>query len=254
VAGLEGSWLLVGASIREPLTTAKVPILKESKGLSLQSKSAGNSGEPPKIQQIERLEGKRRRKPEAAPKYLTESELEALLKVIKDPRDRAMFTVAYWRGLRASEVGMLQMSDYSVIDGRPPIAKLSVHRLKGSRSGEYRLQAPEEAAMRTWIRKRGVGPGPLFCSRNHRPISRRRLDELMKRYAAIAGIPADKRHMHALKHSCCTHRLAELGDVMAVQDWVGHADLRSTLGYTKFTKRDQAADQVAKKLGAKRKI
>jgi hypothetical protein len=41
-------------------------------------------------------------------KLFTEAELRRLLKVISKPRDRAMFLVCDWRGLRASEVGRLQ--------------------------------------------------------------------------------------------------------------------------------------------------
>ena len=43
-------------------------------------------------------------------KYLTEEELKAFLGVIKSVRDRAISTVMYWRGLRRSEVGTLQLS------------------------------------------------------------------------------------------------------------------------------------------------
>jgi integrase len=40
-------------------------------------------------------------------KYLTEEELKRFFAVIKNVRDRALFTVAYWRGLRASEIGSI---------------------------------------------------------------------------------------------------------------------------------------------------
>ena len=53
------------------------------------------------------------------PKYLTIAEIEALFAVIDDNRDRAIFRVAYLRGLRASEIGLLHLSDY-----RPDVGKL----------------------------------------------------------------------------------------------------------------------------------
>ncbi len=58
-------------------------------------------------------------------KYLTEQELAQLLKVIASPRDKAIFTVAYYRGLRASEVGKLPYSAFDQKSGR-----LYVKRLK----------------------------------------------------------------------------------------------------------------------------
>jgi integrase len=43
--------------------------------------------------------------------FLTQDELWQLFKVIKSKRDRAIFLVAYWHGLRASEIGLLQRAD-----------------------------------------------------------------------------------------------------------------------------------------------
>src|SRR5437899_3345064 len=45
-------------------------------------------------------------------KFLTEDELARLFSVIHSIRDRAIFQLAYRAGLRASEVGLLQMRDY----------------------------------------------------------------------------------------------------------------------------------------------
>src|SRR5262249_41947080 len=159
--------------------------------------------------------------------------------------DRAIFRIVYHRGLRASEVGLLTYADFQLSEGRSPIASLHVHRLKGSISSAYTLCAEETSALRAWIRVRGTAPGPLFCSRNHRAISSRRLDELMKGYCAAAGIPSEKAHMHSLKHSCGTH-VAELlnGDAQAVQDHLGHKDIRSTQIYMAFARREGVAAKL----------
>ena len=96
-------------------------------------------------------------KREPPPQHLTTRETEALFRAITDPRDRAIFQVAYHRGLRASEVGRLDLADYRAVHGR-----LFVHRLKGSISNEYLLTAAEQTALRAWLRVRGLVPGPLF--------------------------------------------------------------------------------------------
>ncbi len=81
-----------------------------------------------------------------APKYLTEEELQSLFAVIKDPRDRAMFTLGFWRGLRASEVGVLRLENW-----HPKTGRLFVRRLKGSVSQDYRVTPEEERALRAWL-------------------------------------------------------------------------------------------------------
>jgi integrase len=44
-------------------------------------------------------------------KFLTTDELKRLFSTIKDKRDRALFLLAYRHGLRASEVGLLHITD-----------------------------------------------------------------------------------------------------------------------------------------------
>jgi len=173
-------------------------------------------------------------------KYLTEHELKALLKSIKKPRDLAIFTISYWRGLRASEVGKLTISSFDAKAGR-----LHVRRLKRSLEGSFLLGPPELSAMRAWLKIRGTAPGPLFPSREKRGISRRMLDVLMRKYGELAGIPPHLRHFHTLKHSIGTHLLGKLG-IQEVQDWLGHRDIKSTMVYAAF--RNQQRDAAARRV------
>lgn len=165
--------------------------------------------------------------------YLQMEEVESLFRVITDKRDRCIFTLTYYKGLRAHEVGLLQLSDFRARDGY-----LFIHRGKGSISRHYALVKKELIALRAWLKQRGNTPGPLFPSRQGKKgITRGRLDQLMKTYCQLAGIPREKAHMHALKHSCGTH-LRERGETAEViQDWLGHRDPKSTEIYMHFSRR-----------------
>jgi integrase len=191
---------------------------------------------------IERLKRQRR----TLPKYLNSQEKDALFRVIVDTRDRAIFRLAYHHGLRASEVGMIQMKDWrrgTSLD----MDRLFLRRLKGSIGGETIIVNAAATALRAWLRIRGSSPGPIFHSRNHRPISRRRLDELMKHYCGLAGIPVEKSHFHALKHTCGTLLLSEQHEsIVDVQKHLGHADIRNTMIYAQLT--DEANRERAERL------
>jgi type 1 fimbriae regulatory protein FimB len=163
-------------------------------------------------------------------KFLTLDELKRLLAVIVDKRDKALFLLAYRHGLRASEVGLLHVSD---IDFKK--LRIMVHRLKGSIPGEHALQPDEARLLKAWLKARNSDSPILFPSREGSPINRRTLDWLMKRYAQQANLPHDKRHFHTLKHSIATHLLAATDDVRFVQDWVGHANIQNTILYTHLT-------------------
>jgi integrase len=125
------------------------------------------------------------------------------------------------------------MTDFNNRDG-----VLYVRRGKGSISRQHSLCDEELRVLRAWVKERGSAPGPLFPSRQgSKGITRVRLDQLMKEYCRLARIPADKAHMHALKHSCGTH-LAERGEsAAAIQHWLGHRDSSSTEIYLHFSAR-----------------
>ena len=174
-------------------------------------------------------------------KYLTQDELKRLLGVIESKRDLAIFRVAYYHGLRASEIGMLKLDDANLARGR-----IRIDRAKHSQGGEYPMHPSEVKAIKAWLKERKDGIPWLFPSQRGLPISRFTLDKLMKQYGAKAGIPADKRHFHVLKHSIATHMLDAGTDIRSVQDWIGHKNIQNTVVYAQISNR--ARDDLSKKL------
>lgn len=173
----------------------------------------------------------KKRRAHKLPVSLTVPEKDRLFKVIKAPRDRALFGLLFYHGLRASEPGQLVYSDY-----RPGssinLDRLKITRLKGSVSCECALVPAAAQMLRTWVRKRGHLEGPLFPSRQRGPISRFRVFQLMRRYCAAAGIPREKWHPHTLKHSTAIHLLADQREgLVDVQRHLGHRDIKSTMRY-----------------------
>lgn len=174
--------------------------------------------------------------------YLTKEEVERLLAAVSQEsiRDTAIWNVAYWHGLRASEVGMLQFSDWRQETGR-----LFIRRVKGSNSGEYMTEDGVIRALRAWAKVRGTDPGPMFPSqRGGQPISRQRLHNLMREYCDTAGILAPRNHFHVLRHSIAVHMADKGIDVAKIQDWLGHKSITSTMVYVKITShaRNSTAD------------
>jgi len=180
---------------------------------------------------------------EQLPTHLTTAEIARFFSVIESPRDRAIFRVAYHRGLRASELGLLQLSDY-----QEDAQQILVRRLNGSESYEYKIVPIEEQALRKWIEKRGRQPGPLFCSRQHGAITRWRLNQLIKEYCKKAGIAPEKAHMHVLKHSCGVHLSAHNASLVELNHHLGHKSLDSTLRYLKRKSSAPGRDAFARRL------
>jgi type 1 fimbriae regulatory protein FimB len=166
-------------------------------------------------------------------KYLTQEETQRLFAKIRDRRDRALFKLMYDFGLRASEVGKLDLKDLDLARGR-----IWIHRLKGGVSGEYPLFRESLRLLRLYLQQRNNHLYPtLFLSRNKNPVSRLRIDFLFKRYAKKAKLPLDKHHAHALRHSITVHMLDAGQNQEGVKDRLGHKSIKSTDVYAKISSR-----------------
>lgn len=174
-------------------------------------------------------------------KFFTQDELNRLFKAINKSDDKyrtrneAIFKIAYYCALRSSEVGLIGTDDVNLMRN-----EIYCRRLKGSLNNT--LEIIDTDILRTLKRYiREFHPEDiLFPSRNNKPISRKTLDLLMKKYCAAANIKdTSKHHFHTLKHSRAVH-LAELGlDLKELQNWLGHKEISNTMIYFQFTTSQQ---------------
>jgi type 1 fimbriae regulatory protein FimB len=215
-----------------------MPVAAAKKKPAKANKSRATTPKPPERQAT------RARRSETI-KFLTLDETRRLFAAITDKRDKAIFLLAYRHGLRASEIGLLRVSDLDL-----KRLRVMLHRLKGSLSGEHPLQADEARALKAWLKSRDTDSPILFPSRRGLPISRQMLDVLMKGYGEEAAIPKGKRHFHVLKHSIATHLLDAGAELRFVQDWLGHSNIQNTVIYTALvsTSREAKARQYFLKL------
>ncbi|QGW64089.1 site-specific tyrosine recombinase XerD [Lysobacter soli] len=175
--------------------------------------------------------------PRSLPKALAESQIEALLAApdIATPlglRDRAMLELMYAAGLRVSELVNLPATAVNLRQG--------ALRVMGKGSKERLVPLGEEA--QHWLErylaqsrpqlagKRALAP--LFLSANGEAPTRQQYWQLVKKYAAVAGIDPDRISPHGLRHSFATHLLNHGADLRALQMLLGHSSLSTTQIYT----------------------
>ena len=184
---------------------------------------------------------KRKRRKKRQPMYLQPEEVKRFFRIIDSPRDRALFRLMYHAGLRASELGILQLRDYN-----PRTERIFVHRLKGSNSGEHHLCREESRVLHAWLKVRGPWLGTLFPSNRRTGIKRSMIDVLVKQYGEMACIEPKFCHAHIFKHTCATHLFDKGFHVEQVQDWLGHVNIQSTMVYAHTTneRRSQMANEL----------
>lgn len=142
-------------------------------------------------------------------------------------RDRAMAELFYSSGLRLAElVGI----DIGAADLQQSIVRVTG---KGSKTRIVPIGSAACAALRDWLRTRpeAAAGDPLFTSREGRRIAPRTVQTRLKKLAA-ATLGSDALHPHMLRHSFASHLLESSGDLRAVQELLGHADIGTTQIYT----------------------
>lgn len=150
-----------------------------------------------------------------------------------DLRDRAMAEVFYSSGMRLSELVALNLDD---LDVHSAASACEVRVLgKGKKARLVVLGRCALEAVRQWLPVRAAwlqsGERALFVSERGLRISPRTVQARMTHLAQTQGLP-QHLHPHMLRHSFASHMLQNSGDLRAVQEMLGHADISTTQIYT----------------------
>ncbi|NOT15150.1 MAG: tyrosine recombinase XerC [Methylotenera sp.] len=146
-------------------------------------------------------------------------------------RDHAMFELFYSSGLRLSELVNLEINDLDFSDGTVTVTG------KGNKTRIVPLGNQAAKAIQIWLSQRvqlpisSQNPQALFITQQGKKISTRAVQYRFKTWAIKQGINTDM-HPHLLRHSFATHVLQSSGDLRAVQEMLGHANISTTQVYT----------------------
>ncbi|MCB1722898.1 MAG: tyrosine recombinase XerC [Gammaproteobacteria bacterium] len=146
-----------------------------------------------------------------------------------DHRDRAIMELFYSSGLRLSELVALDVGDMRRDDGLLDITG------KGGKSRRVPVGRMANAAIETWLAVRPLLAAPgepaLFVGRRGSRLGARTVEARLRQRAVEQGMPRHV-HPHMLRHSFASHLLESSGDLRAVQELLGHADIGTTQIYT----------------------
>jgi integrase/recombinase XerC len=144
-------------------------------------------------------------------------------------RDRAMLELIYSSGLRLAELISINMGDIDFSD-RVLTVTGKGKKMRSVPVGKHAIQA-----IKNWLKIRqsmvNENEIALFISQRGKRISPRSVQERLKQWAIKQGLPSHV-HPHMLRHSFASHMLESSGDLRAVQELLGHADISTTQVYT----------------------
>lgn len=167
------------------------------------------------------------------PKPLSKEQAKQLVNI--DPtddlavRDHAILELFYSSGLRLSELVNLDIDDIDFNEGTLEVTG------KGNKTRIVPFGEHAQKALQQWLALRSTfaknHDDAVFMSKQGQRISGRAIQYRIKQWSIKQGVNANL-HPHMLRHSFATHVLENSGDLRAVQEMLGHANISTTQVYT----------------------
>lgn len=191
----------------------------------------------------------RAKREQKLPAVLSQEELVRLLSCVRTPHNHAFLFTVYSCGLRLDEALNLEVSD---IDSSRMM--IHVHRGKGAKDRYVPLPESTLVLLRKyWASHRnsrlifpalghGGKGGPLAQT----PMAKTSVQGAMVAARKAAGIRKRGVCIHTLRHSYATHLLESGVNLRAIQRYLGHSNIETTLIYLHLTQKghDDAAQII----------
>ncbi|NOQ93344.1 MAG: tyrosine recombinase XerC [Methylophaga sp.] len=144
-------------------------------------------------------------------------------------RDHAMMELFYSSGLRLAELASLNIRDVDFGDHLVYVTG------KGNKSRVIPIGTQALNALKEWLSKRDelafFEQTALFITQQGCRLGVRSIQKRLSYWGKKQGI-SDKVYPHRLRHAFASHMLEASGDLRAVQELLGHADISTTQIYT----------------------
>lgn len=176
------------------------------------------------------------------PAVLSLEEVRAILGCVRTPHNRAFLSTVYACGLRLQEAQHLEISD---IDSQRKM--IHVHRGKGAKDRFVPLpESTLQCLRRHWVTHRhprllfpALGRGRNRAAQADMPMPKASVQGAFRQAKGEAGIQKRDVSVHTLRHSYATHLLEAGVNLRVIQQYLGHAQLETTMVYLHLTRKGQ---------------
>ncbi|MEE1652553.1 tyrosine-type recombinase/integrase [Brachymonas sp. G13] len=154
-------------------------------------------------------------------------------------RDALIVELLYGCGLRVAELVGLDVAAGPDARGWLDLQEGQAHVLgKGSKRRSVPLGRQAQLAAQAWLQQRAQLPAAqqepaLLIGRGGKRLSAASVWQRLRKRAQQAGLDTPV-HPHMLRHSYASHLLQSSGDLRAVQELLGHANISTTQVYTRL--------------------
>jgi integrase/recombinase XerD len=169
--------------------------------------------------------------PEVLPRAMNPTDVQKLLSVIKDIRDRALILLLLRTGMRIGEALGLRVNDLDMRDRK-------VHLFQGEKNSMGRVVYLSDdvlCALKLWLRQRDPNKEFVFSGRDNQPICYSTGRSRFVRYIQKAGLEPKGYTVHCLRHTFASELLNAGMRLECLQQLMGHQDIEVTRRYARLT-------------------
>lgn len=180
----------------------------------------------------------RLRLPDPLPKAMNPDDVNRLLSVVDDVRDRAMILVLLRTGMRIGELLNTRVSDVNLEE-----RKIAIWQAEKNLVGRVVCISDDAAsALKVWLRKRDPNKGLLFYGQGRSSLTYQGARAVFVRYLKKAGLNHKGYTLHCLRHTFASEVLNAGMRLEAVQVLLGHSNAEVTRRYARLTDKTREAE------------
>ena len=173
----------------------------------------------------------RLKKPETLPRAMDPDDINKLLCVIDNTKDRALITVLLRTGMRIGELLGTKMRDLHLKDRR-----IDIYEGEKNRIGRVvYLSDDAMVALKAWLKIREVDHEFLFYARGSRTMCYSTARAIFARFIRKASLTHKGYSLHALRHTFASELLNAGMRIECLQPLMGHTSLDVTRRYARLT-------------------
>ena len=173
----------------------------------------------------------RLRLPEPLPRAIDPDDVNRLLAVLDEVRDRAMILVLLRTGMRIGELLNTQVRDLNLSE-----RKIAIYEAEKNGVGRVvYISKDAVCALKAWLRRRDPNKVLLFYGQGRSSLSYPGARLMFRKYLKKAGLGHKGFSLHCLRHTFASEMLNAGMRLECLQPLLGHSNIEVTRRYAKLT-------------------
>ena len=182
----------------------------------------------------------RLRLPEPLPRAIDPDDVNRLLAVLDEVRDRAMILVLLRTGMRIGELLNTQVRDLNLSE-----RKIAIYEAEKNGVGRVVYISKDAlCALKAWLRRRDPNNVLLFYGQGRSSLSYNGARLMFMKYLKKAGLGHKGYSLHCLRHTFASEMLNAGMRLECLQPLLGHSNIEVTRRYAKLTDRTREEEYL----------